>query len=102
MHTNMIEHQQQNTQLKLNDLYDVNYKLVYYQNNLQNSPRSISSRTSIKKNLKSLDRKITASDDSLTLSISAAVAELRPCPEILPFSVDLPIKVKMSPLVKQM
>jgi hypothetical protein len=94
-------------------LRDIAFKGLIYAETPQSRLRSGDSTTRSLKNLINnkapmntvrgeLEKKLSYSDESLeTLSISAAVAELRPQPEILPFSVDLPVKCKMLPLVKQ-
>jgi len=112
----MIEHAHQTNQLLLSDLYDL--KPPHLKRVIFNSTNNSTDLLTVNRNLKSansrlstritnlnnsLDKKLAAaaSDESLALSITAAVAELRPCPEILPFSVDLPIKCKFTPLVRQ-
>jgi len=117
----MIEHAHPAAQLLKNDLYDLNSvhlatRYLFNNNNnitqsndLQNTSKTLKSASSHhssrlnnnNNNNKYLDKKLAVSDESLALSITAAVAELRPCPEILPFSVDLPIKCKFMPLVRQ-
>lgn len=99
----MIDYAQEPAMHLQNGLYDVNYKSVHFTR--RNSLKSSTTSRSLKslRLSKNVDQAIkrSVSTESLAMSISAAVAELRPMPEILPFSVDLPAKVKMSPLLKQ-
>lgn len=108
----MIE--QNTAQQHHSHLRDIAYKGLIYTESQQTRLKSGNSTSRSLKNLRNqmngpvnsereeLDKKLSSSDESLeTLSISAAVEELRPQPEILPFSVDLPIRCKMLPLVKQ-
>ena len=97
----MIDYAQEPATHHPNDLYDVNYKSTHFTR--RNSLKSSTTSRSLKslRLSKNVEFKRPASTESLAMSITAAVAELRPMPEILPFSVDLPAKVKMSPLVKQ-
>lgn len=108
--TRMIEHN--TAQQHHSHLRDIAYKGLIYTETPQTRLKSGNSTSRSLKNLRNqmngpvnseeLDKKLSSSDESLeTLSIGAAVEELRPQPEILPFSVDLPIRCKMLPLVKQ-